>query len=116
MKKTSRILAAVLAGVMLFSLVGCGNSGKQKGKVKVSFWAEVNSANQDTLLQIVDDFNKSHPDISVTLVPQSAGYASGLSNTLRGSNPPDVITVDDKIFKSYFILQQASVRMYMQVL
>jgi len=101
MKKTSRILAAVLAGVMLFSLAGCGNGGKQKGKVKVSFWAEVNSANQDTLLQIVDDFNESHPDISVTLVPQSAGYASGLSNTLRGSNPPDVITVDDKIFKSY---------------
>lgn len=27
--------------------------------------------------------------------------ASGLSNTLRGSNPPDVVTVDDKVFKSY---------------
>ncbi len=86
---------------MLFSLVACGGSGKEKGKVKVSFWAEVNSANQDTLLLIVKDFNSSHPNIAVTLVPQSAGYASGLSNTLRGSNPPDVVTVDDKVFKSY---------------
>lgn len=100
-KKMCKILAAMLIVVMLFSLVACGGSGKEKGKVKVSFWAEVNSANQDTLLQIVKDFNSSHPNIAVTLVPQSAGYASGLSNTLRGSNPPDVVTVDDKVFKSY---------------
>lgn len=102
MGKIKRILAVALTITMVFSLMACGGDGKkQKGKVKVSFWAEVNSANQDTLLQIVEDFNNSHSDIYVTLVPQSAGYASGLSNTLRGSNPPDVVTVDDKVFKSY---------------
>lgn len=101
MKKATRVLAMVLAIVLLVGLTACGGGEKQKGKVKISFWAEVSSARQDTLLQIVKDFNASHPNIVVTLVPQTSGYSSGLSNTLRGSNPPDVIMVDDKIVKSY---------------
>lgn len=101
MKKIQRILSVMLAIIMMFSLVACGNGGKKKGKAKISFWAEVDNSNQETLLQIVEDFNNSHPEIYVTLVPQTAGYASKLSNTLSGSNPPDVIAVDDKIFKGY---------------
>lgn len=101
MKKFTRVLTLVLALALMLSLTACGGGARTKGKVRVSFWAEVSSATQDTLLQIVKDFNASHPDIIVTMVPQSAGYASGLSNTLRGSNPPDVVVVDDRIIKSY---------------
>lgn len=102
MKKIKRVCVLLLTVTLLFSLVACGKSEeRKKGIAKISFWAEVNSSNQDTLLQIVEDFNATHSDIYVTLVPQSAGYASGLSNTLRGNNPPDVVMVDEQVFKSY---------------
>ena len=101
MKKMQRILAVVLAALMMLSLAACGGGEKTKGKTKVAFWVEVSSQGLDSWMKIVEDFNSTHPNITVTLVPQSAGYASGLSNTLRGSNPPDVIMVDDKLVKSY---------------
>ena len=40
MKKVTRVLAMVLAVVLLLGLTACGGD-KQKGKVKVNFWAEV---------------------------------------------------------------------------
>lgn len=102
MKKMQRIMAVILAVMLTLSLAACGGGGeKTKGKTKVSFWVEVSAQGLDTWMKLVEDFNNSHPHITVTLVPQSAGYASGLSNTLRGSNPPDVIVVDDKLVKSY---------------
>lgn len=99
MKKVTRVLAMALAVVLLLGLTACGGGEKQKGKVKISFWAELSSASQDALQQIVKDFNASHPNIVVTLVPQAD--SSSLSNVLRGSNAPDVIMVDDRIIKSY---------------
>ena len=99
MKKVTRVLSLILAVVLLLGLTACGGEERQKGKVKISFWAEVSSASQDAMLQIVKDFNASHPNIVVTLVPQTD--ASGLANILRGSNPPDVIMVDDRVIKSY---------------
>lgn len=107
MKTMKRILAVVLTVLLTLSLVACGGGNgegdgeKVKGKTKVSFWVEVSSQGLDTWMKLVEDFNNTHPHITVTLVPQSAGYASGLSNTLRGSNPPDVIMIDDKLVKSY---------------
>ena len=100
MKKTLKLISLLLAVVLLLGLTACGGGGeKQKGKVKISFWAELSSATQDALQQIVKDFNASHPNIVVTLVPQAD--SSSLSNVLRGSNAPDVIMVDDRIIKSY---------------
>lgn len=100
MKKVTRVLAMVLAVVLLLGLTACGGGEeKQKGKVKISFWAELSSATQDALQQIVKDFNASHPNIVVTLVPQAD--SSSLSNVLRGSNAPNVIMVDDRTIKSY---------------
>lgn len=98
MKKVTRVLAMVLAVVLLLGLTACGGD-KQKGKVKVNFWAEVSEASKDTLQQVIDDFNASHSDIYVTLTPQSD--SSGLTNILRGRRPPDVIMVDDRTIKNY---------------
>lgn len=103
MKKMQRILAVVLVMLLTLSLVACGggDGDKVKGKTKVTFWVEVSAQGLDTWMKIIEDFNASHPHITVTMVPQSAGYASGLSNTLRGKNPPDVIVIDDRLVKSY---------------
>ena len=105
MKKMQRILTAVLALLLMLSLVACGgdsDAGKVKGKAKVNFWLELSGPEAlDTWKGIVEDFNATHDDITVMIVPQGSGYESGLSNTLRGSNPPDVIVVNDKNVKTF---------------
>ena len=101
-KKVYKLCSLLIVLVMVFGLVACGNSDKkQKGMVKISFWAEVTRANQDALLEVVQEFNNSHSDVYVTLVPQSTGFGSNLSTTLSGSTPPDVVMVEDKQFKTY---------------
>lgn len=101
-KKVYKLCSLLIVLVMVFGLGACGNSDKkQKGMVKISFWAEVTRANQDALLEVVQEFNNSHSDVYVTLVPQSTGFGSNLSTTLSGSTPPDVVMVEDKQFKTY---------------
>lgn len=100
MKKLKMITVFLLVLSMIVAMAGCGNGGK-KGKRKVTFWATVDDTNQKLLNDAIEAFNEKHDDIVVTLVPQADGYASNLASTLRGSNPPDVVMVDDKYFKGY---------------
>ncbi|NMA66580.1 MAG: extracellular solute-binding protein [Clostridiaceae bacterium] len=105
-QKSKRLLAIAISAVMLFAFCACKTGGnedneKKQGKIKVAFWCDVNDANQTLLLQIVEKFNEANPNIKVTLVPQSTGYSSNLTATLRGSNPPDVVVIEEKYFKRY---------------
>ncbi len=116
-KKIRRILSAIMMPTLIMGLAACGGapadgaSGtesqtsqdgeRRQGTVKLSFWAEVGSANQQVLLEAVENFNNTHENIAVTLVPQTTGYAANLSGALRGSNVPDVVMIDDKYFKGY---------------
>ena len=101
MKKTAkRVLAMLLVGMMLLSMTACGGK-KEKGKVKVNFWATVNMENQDAYQKLVDDFNAAHPEAQIVLVPQTDGYASGLSQVLRGNNPPDILILQEREFHTY---------------
>lgn len=102
MKKMQRIVTALLALVLMLSLAACGEAGKAMGKTKVSFWLELSGPEAlNAWKQIVTDFNNTHSNIVVTIVPQGSGYESGLANTLRGSNPPDVIVINDKNVKKF---------------
>ncbi|NMA67523.1 MAG: extracellular solute-binding protein, partial [Clostridiaceae bacterium] len=104
-QKIKRLLVIATAFIMLLSLFGCNNNGssnnRKQGRIKVTFWAEVDDANQTLILDIVHKFNEENPNINVTLVPQSTGYSSNLAATLRGSNPPDIVMIEDKFFKRY---------------
>lgn len=102
MKKMQRMLTLVLAVLLMASLAACNGTEKTMGKTKVSFWLELSGPEAlSTWKDIVQRFNNSHPNITVTITPQGSGYESGLANTLRGSNPPDVIVVNDKNVKNF---------------
>ena len=102
-KRSMQCLAIAVCAVLLCGLAACngGGDGKKQGKKKVTFWSEVNDSNQTLLTDAIKAFNDAHEDIQVTLVPQSTGYSANLAGTLRGSNPPDIVMIDDKYFKSY---------------
>lgn len=105
-KRMYKMVALLLSVAMAFGLTACGGgdgeeTNRKRGKKKVSFWAPVGENNQETMLAIVEEFNKTHEDITVTLVPQSTGYSSNLANVLRGGSPPDVVVIEDKYFKNY---------------
>lgn len=101
MKKLQRLVALLLTMSLIGTLVACGDGNGKKGKRKVTFWATVDDTNQELLNRAIKTFNEKHSDIAVTLVPQADGYSANLASTLRGSNPPDVVMVDDKYFKGY---------------
>ena len=104
MKKLTKILAFFLAGA---AAAGCLSACvKQdplaKGKINITYWAEIYQTNKDIIDELVDTFNKTNEDnIYVKMVPQSVGYSQSLSTTLKGKNPPDVVMIDDRYFKGY---------------
>ena len=66
-KKT---MALALAGVLSLGVLGCGSSTGSKSadkKVKIEYWHVASeSFGGATVKQLVDEFNKSHPNIEVT--------------------------------------------------
>lgn len=93
-------LALFLVVLLVLCTAGCG-SARKKGKTKISFWAGISDANQSQYTEAIKKFNDAHSNIEVTLIPQSSDFSSNLSGALRGSNPPDVVMVEDKYFKQY---------------
>ena len=96
-----RVLTVILACLLLLCSIGCSGPERQKGKVKLSFWAGISEANQEAYTQAIQEFQKQNPDIIVRLVPQSSDFSSDLSGALRGNSPPDIVMVEDRYFKRY---------------
>lgn len=92
----------MLSATMVLGVTACGSDkGKVKGRTKITFWATVNVNTQDTYLKVVDDFNASQSEITVQFVPQTSGFASSLSTSLRGTNTPDVVVVPSQSYKTF---------------
>jgi multiple sugar transport system substrate-binding protein len=91
-----RSLIAAIAGAALActALVACSNSnsGGTKGVTTLNWWTRVGT-NQKAQ---VDQFNKTHPDIQVTVtqIPDDQ-YVNKVGTGIRSSNGPDVIDFDD---------------------
>ena len=89
MKKLTKILAFFLAGA---AAAGCLSACvKQdplaKGKINITYWAEIYQTNKDIIDELVDTFNKTNEDnIYVKMVPQSVGYSQSLSTTHSSDN------------------------------
>ena len=97
MKGFKKIISLLIAILIVLTIAGCaGNGGRKKGKRKISFWAGVSDANQKQYADAIKQFNDENSSIQVSLIPQSSDFSSNLSGTLRGSNPPDVVMVEDQ--------------------
>ncbi|MYW06658.1 sugar ABC transporter substrate-binding protein [Streptomyces sp. SID3343] len=109
-KRTSiRLCTAIVGIVTSLSLVtGCGGGGdddkKKAGAAdsgagagagqtqEISFWSWTKGTQE-----VVDAFNKSHPDIRVKYEQIPSGNAGGyakMSNAVKAGNAPDVLTIE----------------------
>ena len=97
--KLSKTLALALAGVLSLGIMGCGSQagtgGSADKKVKIEYWhvAAENFGGQ-TVKQLVEEFNKSHPDIEVTEKynpDMYKGLTQNLQAALASGKNPDVV-------------------------
>lgn len=96
LKKT---LALALAGALCLGVLGCGGSQTaQKGsgkKVQIEYWHVASeSFGGATVKELVDDFNKKHPDIEVTAKynpDMYKGLTQNLQAAMASGKNPDVV-------------------------
>lgn len=104
MKKICKLLALLSCATLLFTAAACGETETTtggRGKVPLTVWAVVNENNNKAMKQVVDTFNARSERYKVTLIPKTSGYSAQLGGTLKGSNPPNVVQIDDRYYKGY---------------
>jgi sn-glycerol 3-phosphate transport system substrate-binding protein len=79
----------------------CASSALPKtGKVKITFWEGMTSANQTEIVNLVNAFNKSQSKIQVSVKQQTGGYVQTWNeylSSLGRSNEPNVVMLDQYI-------------------
>lgn len=104
MGKVKTILTAALAVILSAGcFVGCKDPDadlKRKATTMLSFWTAVSPSSDDVLDEVIDEFNQTNTyGIFVEATPRAD--SSGIGTQLAGSNPPDVVYMDDRYFKGY---------------
>jgi len=103
--KTKVVPALLLAVIVLGGLAACsnspsgpGNSGTSSGPVNLTFWSWVNG-----IATSVDDFNKSHPNIHVTLENVGSGpnEYNKLYTAIKANNEPDLAQVEYQLLPTF---------------
>ncbi|MBZ9686902.1 ABC transporter substrate-binding protein [Clostridium estertheticum] len=102
MKKTKAILSMLLTCVMLVAITGCSSNSKPSSTTKetttkevanITFWHLWKGGEADEMQKVVDEFNKTHPQIHVN--PLSGTTSTKQLTALTGGNPPDIGYVID---------------------
>jgi multiple sugar transport system substrate-binding protein len=96
--RRKRFLTVALAAACAVGLAACsssssGSASASKGVVNLTFWTWVPS-----LDPLVQDFNKTHPGIHVTLVNTSSwDTLAKMFTSIKAGDPPDIgqVTFDD---------------------
>ena len=101
--KNLRLVFVSLACLILISsvaLVGCGS--KSSGKLKISSWGDLQE--NQILVDLINDFQKLHPDIQVELqrIPYNE-YVTKLLTQVAGNVGPDVIFTEVENFADLFL-------------
>ena len=101
-KKLIAAFSVLQIAAIAFGAVGCGDDDPAKrGKVQLTLHAVINENNKDVMTQLVQKFNETNERYTVKLVPKTAGYSAQLGGMLKGSNPPNIVQIDDRYFKDY---------------
>ena len=106
MGKVKKILTVAISALLCFScFVGCKDPDadlKRKASTRITFWTAVSPAADDVLDSVIDDFNRNNTyGIYVSTTPRAD--SSSIGTQLAGSNPPDVVYMDDRYFKGYVL-------------
>jgi len=83
-----RLATLALVVVLASAIAGCGGSSSASGSADITFWTGFTARELGVMKSVVADFEKSHPNIHVTVV-------GGISDdkivaAIRGGNAPDV--------------------------
>src|SRR3954447_19049092 len=88
-RRMKRLATLALVVVVLTSAIaGCGGSSSASGSADITFWTGFTARELGVMKSVVADFEKSHPNIHVTVV-------GGISDdkivaAIRGGNAPNV--------------------------
>ena len=89
-----KLFALLLAAVMVFGLCACSISQNDNSKVEISLWTYPigNWGKQETVDALIANFNKVHPNITVTV--EYLTYTDGddkVNTAIEGKKAPDII-------------------------
>ncbi len=89
-----KVLRAVIAACMLAMCVPSVFAAKAKKPTVVTFWSLFTGGDGDFFNAMVDEFNKTHPDIQLKSDPAKyTNYYTKLTTALAGKNAPDVVVI-----------------------
>ncbi|MDV4151861.1 extracellular solute-binding protein [Clostridium sp. AL.422] len=99
--KRKKVLSIILAGILSFGLVSCGNSeetssgGSSGGNKEIVFWSVFTGADGENMTKMIDDYNKTNPEYKVKHMPIEADDMYTKIPTVVGSGKdvPDVTIV-----------------------
>jgi multiple sugar transport system substrate-binding protein len=93
------IAATVVLALLTVVVAAAADARSEKAAVTtvtLSGWS-AGKTEDDLLQQIVDDFNKTHPNIHVDYSVINGDYATAMTARFAAHNPPDVFYVDSSI-------------------
>lgn len=100
-----KLLALCLIAAFTLSVIGCGSSGgkpetaasQQGKKIKIVFWYSLAGKISATTKEMIDEFNKTHPDIEVEGIYQGSydDSLNKLKRAIQSNEAPQVIQVYD---------------------
>lgn len=97
-----KITAFVLVFAFSLMVIGCGSSKKEtpaqgESKTKLVFWYSVGGKVSETTKKLVDEFNKTHPNIQVEAIYQGSydDAINKLKQSIQSKNTPHIMHVYD---------------------
>lgn len=92
--KAKRILAALLAAVLILSLAACGSDAHKSPDIKpYVYWLNFKPELDATLQQLASEYSKSKKIDVKVVTPESADYYSTLSKELESDAPPTMFVI-----------------------
>lgn len=73
----------LIIGLVIPLIIGCNGSQQKSDKIEVEFWHALGGPLEDALKTLVDEFNKTHPQIQVNAI--SMGNYQALSQKLMAA-------------------------------
>lgn len=92
-------IAGLALGLLLLICLGCGSrpTNSSKGSaVSISVWHPWGGSQKERLAEVIEEFNRCHPDIKVRPVftPNDLDSNQKFFTSVAANKPPDVIFVD----------------------
>src|SRR5689334_12869241 len=100
MRRSVAFLASIAAVVLAVASAQAGTRTAKATTVTLSGWSSSPEEN-DLLQQVIAEFEKTHPDISVDYSVINGDYSTAMTARFAARNPPDVFYVDSSLASTW---------------